>query len=220
MIYEFPDADAPIRQGDIFYPLPETRFDLDELSTSLGNNQYGLRTWEDVLPEQEVVITFGKVWAIVGSQDCDTARSPTITLFVILPIEEVNRNVPTGIPGWVSLISERSQERSKWFYLPQDNRIGFDQRMAVHFPRVITVLRENLEVRRTTHRKGRLQEHADEHFRESIAQFFRRYPYNEWYPMNAEEFARYRATRSADARPYDGQEQGDLGEVDEGAEEV
>ncbi|MBM4082926.1 MAG: hypothetical protein FJ278_24680 [Planctomycetes bacterium] len=38
-------------------------------------------------------------------------------------------------------------------------------------------------------RKGRLNPIADEHFRERIAEFFRRYPYDEWYPLDQREFA-------------------------------
>ena len=33
---------------------------------------------------------------------------------------------------------------------------------------------------------------ADEHFRERLAEFFRRYPYDEWYPLEKAEFAEYK----------------------------
>jgi hypothetical protein len=51
---------------------------------------------------------------------------------------------------------------------------------------------------------GRLKDMADEHFREKIAQYFRRYPYNEWYPLSQEEYKHYTIndeTRS-DSPPY------------------
>lgn len=41
-------------------------------------------------------------------------------------------------------------------------------------------------------RKGRLNDVADEHFRERLSEFFRRYPYDEWYPLNLEELNEYK----------------------------
>lgn len=32
---------------------------------------------------------------------------------------------------------------------------------------------------------------AYEHYREKIAEYFRRYPYDEWYPLSKEEFKVY-----------------------------
>jgi hypothetical protein len=37
----------------------------------------------------------------------------------------------------------------------------------------------------------RLNYRGKEHFRESISQYFRRYPYDEWYPLSKEEFEEY-----------------------------
>ena len=42
-------------------------------------------------------------------------------------------------------------------------------------------------------RRARLNAVADEHFRERIGEFFRRYPYDEWYPLNEREFAAYQS---------------------------
>jgi hypothetical protein len=42
---------------------------------------------------------------------------------------------------------------------------------------------------------------ADEHFRERIADFFRRYPYDEWYALNHEELAAYQQ-EYPDTNPY------------------
>ncbi len=40
-------------------------------------------------------------------------------------------------------------------------------------------------------RRGRLNKVADEHFRERIGEFYRRYPYDEWYPLDEQEMALY-----------------------------
>jgi hypothetical protein len=46
---------------------------------------------------------------------------------------------------------------------------------------------------------GRLNDVATEHFRESLGQFYRRYPYNEWYPLTPEEAAAYADAKKLEA---------------------
>jgi len=72
--------------------------------------------------------------------------------------------------------------------------------MAVDFLVTLRIPREDLESLRSL-RKGRLNPVADEHFRERIAEFFRRYPYDEWYPLNQEELATYAAAHEG-TKPY------------------
>lgn len=57
--------------------------------------------------------------------------------------------------------------------------------MTIRVPRI-----ELEEIRHQ--RKGRLNSIADEHFRERIGEYFRRYPYDEWYPLNQDELAEYK----------------------------
>jgi len=79
----------------------------------------------------------------------------------------------------------------RYFYLPANGSFGITERMSVDFRGVIRVGREDLLDLRTDYRIGRLNHVAGEHFRESLAQFFRRYPVNEWYPLTKEEVAVY-----------------------------
>ena len=62
--------------------------------------------------------------------------------------------------------------------------------MGVDFQDVFTVPRLDLEELRRQ-RRGRLDGVAEAHFRERIAEFFRSYGYDEWYPLNREEFEAY-----------------------------
>jgi hypothetical protein len=55
-------------------------------------------------------------------------------------------------------------------------------------------------------RKGRLNETAYQHFRECIAQYFRRYPYDEWYPLNKDEYNAYIESRKCQVEPFPYQE--------------
>ena len=63
--------------------------------------------------------------------------------------------------------------------------------MAVDFLVTLRVPREDLEKLRSL-RRGRLNAVADEHFRERIGEFFRRYPYDEWYALDEQEMSEYK----------------------------
>ena len=68
--------------------------------------------------------------------------------------------------------------------------MGLREKMGVNFLVTLRVPRVDLEAYRYL-RKGRLNGVADEHFRERIAEFFRRFPYDEWYALNTEELEAY-----------------------------
>lgn len=93
----------------------------------------------------------------------------------------------------------------KWFYLPPSNEVGFNEKKVVDFQTIIRINREDMEKLRGVYRIGRLNSVAVEHFRERLGEFFRRYPYNEWYPFSKEEFVEYIKIQSssADIQPYE-----------------
>jgi hypothetical protein len=62
--------------------------------------------------------------------------------------------------------------------------------MAVNFHEVFQIERIDLE-KNINLRVGRLESFAYEHYREAIAQYFRRYPYNEWYSFNKSQLEYY-----------------------------
>jgi len=96
----------------------------------------------------------------------------------------------------VNIVTQHARINQKWYYLPPDPNLGFD-RMAADFTSVFEVPREMLEKHLETLRLGRLNDEvAWPHFRERVSQFFRRYPYDEWYPLSSEEVDLYERTRS------------------------
>jgi hypothetical protein len=208
MIYEFPDESEPIRQGDIFYPIPNLTIDLDQIPILDKEGVPEVKKWEELSEfPSSATIAIGQAWGIVASQDCDTARSQTISLFTISPIEITTGNKDEykdkSAHWWMERITKKSKiDRDKWFYLPPDAQLGFSERMVVVFQNILQLQRANLDSRKEILRKGRLNKEADEHFRESIAQFFRRYPYNEWYPLNKEEFEAYAEDKKEFIPPY------------------
>jgi hypothetical protein len=205
MIYEFPAEDAPIRQGDIFVGLPRVDISLNRLPIVDENGEQLEVSWTDVAKEGKpvtAILAARPVSAIVVSQDCDARRAPDITLCEIRDFRDVEGKAEaTKEPSsWMSILTQQARINQKWFYLPPDSQVGFTAKMGVDFCVALRVQREELEGFRSL-RTGRLNEVAEAHFRERIAEFYRRYPYDEWYPLNSEEFAVYRK-KHTDAEPY------------------
>jgi hypothetical protein len=207
MIYDYPDKTVPIKQGDIFYPLPRTYLDLGSLLVLDETGSIRYTNWQEVKERHEIVVNvpLNTAWGIVATQSCDALRSPLISLFEIGPLEEITRlSLPNSPKKWVDFITQKSRLNARWFYLPPDEKIGFSKRMAINFEIVLQISRENLEDYINELRKGRLNEIAYEHYRESVAQYFRRYPYDEWYALNKEELTEYKREKE-DIEPFDWQ---------------
>ena len=88
MIYEYPDISKPIKQGDIFHPLPKISLDLKKL-TLVESDALKKYDWNEVKDKERSVINtpIEPVWAIVATQNCDAIRSPVISLFEINPFK-------------------------------------------------------------------------------------------------------------------------------------
>jgi hypothetical protein len=102
-------------------------------------------------------------------------------------------------------LTRQARINQKWFYLPPDAKVGFADKMGVDFRVTLRIPRTDLEQLRSF-RTGRLNDVADEHFRERLAEFFRRYPYDEWYALDESEMSAYRNDYS-DAEPFPWQRQ-------------
>ncbi|MBI5764429.1 MAG: hypothetical protein HZA51_12980 [Planctomycetes bacterium] len=203
MIYEFPPLEAAIRQGDIFVGLP--RVDVPLRKIIVAGNDDDVETDWDLIVQAGLPITavlpVRPVTAIVASQDCDASHNPDVTLCEVRNFRDVERKAKDtqSVKSWISILTQQARLNLKWFYLPPDEQIGFKDKLAVDFTVTLRVPRSDLEDSRHL-RKGRLNPLADEHFRERIAEFFRRYPYDEWYPLNNEELAEYKKSYP-DAEP-------------------
>jgi hypothetical protein len=203
MIYNFPPADEPICQGDVFSKIPYCDLSLLKSSKVDADGQITEVTWPDVATTSPVHLVYATlpVTAIVVSHNCDIPRSTYLTLMEIHPFEEVE-NCPenTGLPKVIKIITRQSWVNRKWFYLPVDEQIGFSKRMAVDFRLPIRLSRTQLLEYRD-YRIGRLKPCALNHLRERLAQFFVRHAFNEWYPLTREEFEEY-CTDHGDSGPY------------------
>lgn len=223
MIYEYPSPTDSIRQGDIFRSLPLIRYSPQRLllispegtPEDTPTIEVNFATISDQ-KSVSVVVTVEPALGIVITQDCDADRTNDIAFFQIGTFTDITGLMPTTSTNpekqsnwWIDAITRKSrgEEGAKWFYLPLDPRMGFTERIAIDFQSIFQVDRHFLHENLPTLRVGRLNDIADEHFREKIAQYFRRYPYNEWYPLSPEEFKHY--TRDAtrrDTPPYTWQE--------------
>jgi hypothetical protein len=197
MIYESPEPGQPIRQGDIFKCVPRLTLRLDEFQVL---EDFGVRPakWlEEVergIPrDARAVVGFRAVNAIVITQDCDAFRSPSLALCEIDRFQEVETSSKdtTKPTAWMGKLTRQARINQKWYYLPPCDDLGFDGKMAVDFRKILLVDRDGLESMTPTCRLARLNHDAYLHFRERLSEFFRRYPYNEWYALDKEELEAY-----------------------------
>ncbi|MGB4806083.1 MAG: hypothetical protein WBV59_25825 [Anaerolineae bacterium] len=213
MIYVFPDPQAPIRQGDIFRCIPRVDLNLSALPvlSDPALRQVEALDWLTVCHKAETtraLATIRPVCAIVITQDCDVLRARDIALCEIDRFENVYPSAKGAAhpKKTMSLITEHARKHLKWFYLPPEPRVDFTAPMAADFQSVLRVSRAYLEQNTVGLRLARLNDLADEHFRERLAEYFRRYPYDEWYPLDKAEFEEYRRSKPEPIQPYPWQE--------------
>lgn len=208
MIYEIPDEEIPISQGDIFINLPLTINNLNDIIViddegEIETNWLTIRDRKRSIVKSVIKPAIG----ILASQNCDASRQPYLTFFKIDTFRDIigERNMPGNVKKWVSMITQRSRINPAWFYLPSDPEIGFDEKMAINFNNVFQIQRDIITENISDFRIGSLNEEALNHYRNSISHYFLRYAYNEWYPLNREEFTEYQNNYSG-TEPYPYQE--------------
>lgn len=212
MIYVPVETNEPIRQGDIFSDLPLTTINLNSLVFKHETDeQFQTGPWSAIENKSDLTARLDIVptWAIVLSQDCDTIRKPTISLCRIDLLNKIIPDDPSrSANGWQEKITGELRKRPHVFYLPSDLneytfKIGFPNRMFANFETVFQIDRKGLEDHREL-RKGRLNTEADEHYRESASQYFRRYPYEEHYTLTKDETDEYERKKKVfvDRRDY------------------
>lgn len=196
-----PEAD-PIRQGDIFYPVPYvTPIDLNSATYGYSEEVTAASSPWDAMKDKEsltVTLAVQPSWAIVVSQDCDV-RNPSISLCPIEPLTNLGNNLPAldKKEKWATYITRDLRNMPGVFYLPESEKIGLTEKNYVNFGKVFQLDSTSLDGKKSNLRKGRLNDDADEHFREKLANYFRRYAYEEHYPLNKEELEAYEKKRGA-----------------------
>tara|TARA_R110001592_G_scaffold198073_7_gene446261 strand:+ start:432 stop:1070 length:639 start_codon:yes stop_codon:yes gene_type:complete len=212
MIYDAIDIDCDISQGDIFTNIPRIDISFSDLVVTQDDGDYNTN-WEDAIlstPDQEItaILAIKPVTAVVITQDCDATREDFISLCVVDDyLKTIGQDgEPSSSLKWAGMISKKSRENAKVFYLPPDESIGLSGPKGVCFLDVLRVPLWDLKKHRTF-RAGTLNSVAKEHFRESLAHFFRRYSYNEWYPFTKEQFIAYKQKQNSDdIVPYEWQQ--------------
>lgn len=190
MIYELVTPQEEIRQGDIFYNLPFDDFNLEHLKVIIDECEVNDIAWAEISDEDvEIIVKLQRVNAIILSQDCDCLRDPYITLAVISKWEKSYENTK----NWMHGIRGLNRSISK-MYLPQDNNFKIKERLHIEFSRIFKLPRENLYSLRDS-RVCRLNPEAIEHFRQKLGNYFIRYAFDEYYPLNKEEMDEYEEYR-------------------------
>ena len=110
MIYEYPDVQSPLQQGDIFIGIPRLDLNMQRILVVPSDSELSEeQTWKDVLEigrETAVIVPVRPVNAIVISQNCDALRAIDITLCEIKEFAEVERsyNDKSKIQGKINII--------------------------------------------------------------------------------------------------------------------
>lgn len=196
MIYQLVDADQPLEQGDIFRSVPNPQFSLAKLAIAPTDEEsHEEVSWHELVQHDQAdgvtaLVAFESVTAIVISQNCDAARGRDISLCALEPLTEHIKNPSSNLKKWNNQLLKHAHN-PRYFYLPADSAIGIPEPMSADFRAVVRLKRQDLLDMRATCRMSRLNDVAGEHFRESLAQFFRRYPVNEWYPLTKDEVEVY-----------------------------
>jgi hypothetical protein len=204
VIYEAVPPGAPIQQGDIFRNIPRVEISLAKMSVLVRRDEdtdVQEIAWHAALGNRfavdqsdgciRAVLPIFPAHGIVITQNCDALRAEAISLCEIAPFKEVfGGAMEPGSRNWVKTLTRQGTEGLRWFYLPEDSSFGFPEKMGADFRTIMAIPRTDLEVLRSM-RVGRLNNLAYEHFREKLAEFFRRYPVNAWYPLNKQELEQY-----------------------------
>jgi len=197
LIYEFPGAEDPIRQGDIFSALPRVEVSLGSI-TVVEDEGSRETSWPDLDGLTTPIVAafpLKPVPAIVITQDCDAVRAVDISLCEIKLFRAVEGKARQRI------IIQHSRQNFKWFYLPPDPMVGFEDKMAVDFSSTIRLPREELESLKSL-RRGRLNSTGREHFRHRLGYYFTRYAFDEWYALSDEELAIYETEVGGPVDPH------------------
>lgn len=202
-MYSTLNKDRPIRQGDIFRCLPKVDVLMGDANFPLffEQQEVGQKAidWPSFAESEKPLIILGSVKSVLGiviSQDCDASKSVNIAFAEIKPIKEFGTfkdiKEPISAHKVCDLVGDHTRKNQKWYFLSDSVELGFDRKMGVDFESIFIVNREMLVTHLEELRLGRLDDEvAWPHFRERISEFFRRYPYNEWYPLNVDEVQVY-----------------------------
>ncbi len=206
MTYDRVGAGEPIQQGDIFVHIPRVDLSLANLLLIEEDAEEPKQaTWNELQPKDQVavVVPIISVTGIVITQNCDAARGHYICLAQVDPfLTATGKTAPASSRKWKNVIVEHSRTSPRFFYLPADSDFGFAEPMAADFRIILRVSRHDLQNLTRDRRLGRLKEVALDHFRESLSYFFRRYAFNEWYPLTPEQFQAYAADSGEPVEPY------------------
>lgn len=204
MIYEPVETGQGITQGDIFHHIPRVDLSLATLPVVEDEGTHEAN-WSEIAVRSEItaILSVKSVAGIVITQNCDAQRGEYLCLAQIDPFLAIlgQSAPPKNADKWQSLIVQQAKTNPRLFYLPADEGVGFTEAMAADFRIIIRVARADLENLRG-HRRGTLNHVSLGHFREALSHFFRRYAYNEWYPLTKEQFAAYASRCDEPLEPF------------------
>ncbi|HZJ18378.1 MAG TPA: hypothetical protein VFD45_02035, partial [Patescibacteria group bacterium] len=158
--------------------------------------------WDEISKngaEFEAKVTIQKLIGIVASQNCDVTRNTLISFFKIDTFTNVTKYKPPESKAdnkrrkYLNLLMEGSDTvaKFKWFYLPESDKVGFDQKMTIDLEILFQIPRKSIEENIKFLRKGRLNERSMAHYQRTIANYFTRYAHDKWHCLTKPELKEY-----------------------------
>jgi len=132
---------SPSVRGTFFRKIPNVELSLAKMVLLDADGERIQTTWRqqvEYLHDDEpfvLMVPVGPVDAIVITQNCDAVREECICLCRIEKyLAAIGQGgAPSSDEKWQSLITRKSRENPKVFYLPADPEIDFPERMGVDF---------------------------------------------------------------------------------------
>lgn len=200
-IYNEVNEKSLIKQGDIFLNLPFVLIKDSKISTfendpSKGvDKDLGEHTYKDDI-DTTILVNMKVLPGIIISQNCDILRNKCLSFCAIRLLEEVDGTYKHDYSQKsdmnikkIDYFTKKYKFQEKYFYLPSDDSV-LPKKMAVDFSTIFQIKTEVVK-QLIKGRKLTLNNIALLHFRQKISNYFMRFVYDPWYPLNKDEFEAY-----------------------------
>jgi hypothetical protein len=184
-------------QGDIFSSLPFIEIDSPKVveliaeGDQLVPKEIDLVNYISSQPrETNLAVKSTLQAAIIITQNCDLLRSDYVSYCKVTRLRNVEKNMSDSQGKRIKFLTKTYREQAKYYYLPAEQPYGFEEDMAVDFSSIHQIKKEVLE-QLLNKRTSRLNDMALDHFREKMANYFKRFAYDGWYVLNKSDFEFY-----------------------------
>ncbi len=194
-------------QGDIFLNLPFLKLDTTKIIQVIAEGEDFKHKESDLLDitgdtdgyvKESVLVDAEIRPGIIITQNCDLFRTDYISYCAIKEYKSENVSAKEGRKE--NNIAKFSDEDKKTFFLPDDPKFDFSNKMFVDFS-MIQQIHKDVMLGLIKNRRCTIDGLPLEHFRVKLSAYFKRYAYDKWYIFNKNEFSNYKNFKEAQGEP-------------------